>query len=121
MSSIGHKEKADSAGLIFIEEKAGTGNVPHFGSNTTINYKGWFLNGGLFDDSHASGTPFTFSYGAEGQVIPGIQRALSKMKAGGKAKIILPSGLAFGSYGSSSGIIPPHTPVVYEVELVSAE
>ena len=40
---------------------------------------------------------------------------------GDKAAIILPSGLAWGSKGSSTGIIPPFTSVIYEIDLVSVQ
>jgi FKBP-type peptidyl-prolyl cis-trans isomerase FkpA len=40
------------------------------------------------------------------------------MKPGGKAKIIIPSYLAYGERGSSTGTVPPFTPVVYQVHLI---
>ena len=44
--------------------------------------------------------------------------ALYKLKKGEKAKIILPSQLAFGDQGSSNGVIPPYTPLVYQIEII---
>jgi FKBP-type peptidyl-prolyl cis-trans isomerase len=115
------KATADSAGLFYISEKEGTGSRPVYGKTVNVIYSGALLNGKPIDGNAEAGIPFSFPYGAEGQVIPGIMRALSYMKAGGKAKIILPSPLAFGVNGSSTGIVPPHTPVIYEIELVSVE
>ena len=40
------------------------------------------------------------------------------MNEGEKAKFIIPSQLAYGGAGSSTGIIPPYTTVIYEIELV---
>lgn len=111
----------DSNGLYYLSLKEGTGSKPSYGTTVSINYTGTLPNGTLVDGNVGTGAPFSFPYGAEGQVIPGIMKALSHMKAGGKSKIILPSPLAFGVNGSSTGIAPPHTPIIYELELVSVE
>jgi FKBP-type peptidyl-prolyl cis-trans isomerase len=41
------------------------------------------------------------------------------MNEGAKAKFIIPSHLAYGEDGSSTGIIPPYTTVIYEIELLN--
>jgi len=41
------------------------------------------------------------------------------MYAGGRAKLIIPSKLAYGD--TYTGIIPPYTPLVYEIELLSVK
>jgi peptidylprolyl isomerase len=40
------------------------------------------------------------------------------MNEGEKAKFIIPSQLTYGKKGSSTGIVPPYTTVIYEIELV---
>jgi FKBP-type peptidyl-prolyl cis-trans isomerase len=40
------------------------------------------------------------------------------MSEGEKALFILPSQIGFGETGSSTGIIPPYTSTLFEVELV---
>lgn len=47
----------------------------------------------------------------------GLHEALMLMHVGDKAKLILPSHLAFGSTGDS-GCIPPNASVVYDVHLI---
>lgn len=111
----------DSNGLYYLSVKEGTGAKPVYGMTVSVKYKGTLPNGKVVDGNVESNGPFSFVYGTEGQMIPGIMKALSHMKAGGKAKIILPSPLAFGVNGSSTGIVPPHTPIIYELELVSVE
>ncbi len=112
----------DNSGLYFISLKEGTGLQPSAGKTVQVRYSGTLFNGHLFDAGGAGEeAPFSFTWGQEGQMLPGVITALSRMKAGGKAKIILPSPLAFGTDGSTAGVIPPHTPVVYELELVSVE
>ncbi|MBI3512038.1 MAG: FKBP-type peptidyl-prolyl cis-trans isomerase [Bacteroidetes bacterium] len=111
----------DSTGLIFQSEKEGIGEKPSTGKTIVIHYTGTLMNGVMFDDTRAENKPFSFTWGQPDQVLPGLEQALHRMKAGAKAKIILPSALAFGTNGSSNGIVPPHTPVIYEIELVSVQ
>jgi FKBP-type peptidyl-prolyl cis-trans isomerase len=47
-----------------------------------------------------------------------MNEALTMMSQGAKATIILPSALAYGERGG--GPIPPYSPMVFEVEVVSA-
>lgn len=107
---------SDSTGAVTLESTAGTGAAPQKGDTVDVRIKGELLNGRIFDDSDAYGG-FSFTWGDQEQVIPGVKLALSSMKEGGKTKIILPSRLAFGNEGSV-GIVPPHTPVIYTVELL---
>jgi FKBP-type peptidyl-prolyl cis-trans isomerase FkpA len=119
LKRVSSPSQPDSAGVFLISETTGNGLEPQMGDTVRIQYRGALFNGQVFDDSYQRAAPFEFVLGDEGQILPGIHHILWKMKPGGKAKIILPSRLAFGPEGSSTGIVPPHTPVVYEVELVS--
>lgn len=109
--------KPDSTGAVLLEFKQGQGSMPSTGDSIVLQVKGEMLNGRIFDDSRNYGG-LTFTWGDDGQVIPGIKAVLSGLKEGGYAKIILPSRLAFGAGGSSTGIVPPHTPVIYTIELL---
>ena len=40
------------------------------------------------------------------------------MKEGERSIFILPSQIGFGESGSSTGIIPPYTSTIFEVELI---
>jgi FKBP-type peptidyl-prolyl cis-trans isomerase len=87
------------------------------GKKIKLAYKGYFLDGTLVDYT-PNNWAFEFVLGQEGQLIDGLQLALYKLKKGEKAKIILPSRLAFGKEGSSNGAVPPYTPLVYQIEIV---
>ena len=50
-------------------------------------------------------------------MIDGIERAVRMMREGEVSLFILPSAVAFGAEGSSTGIVPPYTPVIFEIEL----
>ncbi|HVA97908.1 MAG TPA: FKBP-type peptidyl-prolyl cis-trans isomerase [Bacteroidia bacterium] len=104
-----------AGGIYFIPEKEGTGKNVEEGSSVTVNYKGYFMDGRMFDSTRV---PFQFVMGDQDQVISGLASGISLMKEGGKAKFIIPSQLAFGEDGSSNKMVPPYTTVIYEVELL---
>jgi FKBP-type peptidyl-prolyl cis-trans isomerase FkpA len=89
-----------------------------FGSQVSIHYKGYFLDGYVFDDTREKSITPTFTFGQEYQMIEGFQTALSGRKEGERVKIILPSRHAFGEEGSLAGIVPPYTAVIYEVNII---
>ncbi|MCB0402277.1 MAG: FKBP-type peptidyl-prolyl cis-trans isomerase [Flavobacteriales bacterium] len=97
--------------------RKGKGSKVERDREITIHYKGSFLNNLEFDNTY-SGSGLTFNYGTPGQVIPGLEKALKGMREGEKAKIIIPSQLAFGEEGSSTQVVPPYTSLVYELEIV---
>ena len=80
-----------------------------------MNYTGKFLDGTIFDSS-AGSEPIDFVIG-NNEVIPGWEEGILLMRAGGKAKFVIPSDLAYGSSGAGT-LILPYTPLAFEVELV---
>jgi len=103
-----------SSGLHYVIDELGTGGHPTINSTVTVNYKGYFLNGTVFDES--GGTSRTFSLAG---VIAGWQEGIPLFQKGGNGLLFLPSHLAYGSTGNSS--ILPNTPLIFEVELVGFE
>ena len=106
------------AGYYYIQLKPGNGEQISKGDTITIHYEGKFLNGKFFDSTRKREQPFEFVYGSEWQVIEGLEKALGRMREGEKALVILPSELAFGKEGSSTGIVPPFTSLIYELEVI---
>ncbi len=84
-------------------------------SVVVVHYKGWFLDGKEFDQSEEKGFPYRVC--DNGQLLKGIAMAVGWMHLGDKLKIILPSQLAFGAKGSANGVVPPFTPVIYEIQI----
>ena len=105
------------SGLYFIETKAGKGKKVEIGNEVSVHYKGSFVDGSVFDSSIDRGEPLTFKLGID-SFIQGFTEGVSMMNVGGKATLLLPSHLAYGDQGNSG--IPPYTPLVFEIELVSA-
>jgi FKBP-type peptidyl-prolyl cis-trans isomerase len=107
------------SGLFYLKIREGKGKKIEKGDTITVNYEGRFLNGKFFDSTIRSKQPFQFVYGTEWQVVKGLDEAIGMMCDGEKSLFILPSDLAFGTEGSSTGIIPPFTSLIFEVEIVS--
>ena len=107
------------SGLYYLCLKEGTGKRVEKGDTVTVNYEGRFLNGKFFDSTVRRKQPFQFVYGTEWQVVEGLEEAIGMMKEGEKSLFILPSNLAFGTEGSSTGIVPPFTSLIFEVELLA--
>jgi FKBP-type peptidyl-prolyl cis-trans isomerase len=113
------KVKPTDDGLYFMKNVSGTGKAIKIGSKVLVHYTGKLLDGSVFDSSIEYGTPFELTVG-EGQVIPGWEKALLLMKGGDKATVLIPSKLAYGSRGADY-VIPPYTPLIFDMEIVSVE
>jgi len=97
--------------------KEGQGVSVKEGDIVEVNYTGTLTNGTKFDSSYDRNETFQFNVGA-GQVIQGWEKGLVGMKKGGIRKLTIPSSLAYGEQGVP-GAIPPNSPLIFEIELVS--
>lgn len=86
--------------------------VPAINATVVVEYKGRLLNGRQFDAS--SEARFILS---PNNLIPGFVDGLRMMNREEKAYILIPSHLAYGARGSSTGNIPPFSPLVFEITL----
>ena len=110
------KEVVTSSGLKYVDQKVGDGDEAKSGDTVTVNYTGWLTDGKKFDSSVDRNQPFTFRLGAS-QVIEGWDKGVAGMKVGGKRKLTIPPGLAYGNR-AVGGVIPPNSTLVFEVELL---
>ena len=101
------------SGLQFEVITAGEGAQPTRESNVRTHYHGMLIDGTVFDSSYDRGEPAEFPVGG---VIAGWTEALQLMKAGSKWRLHVPSELAYGAQGVGS--IPPHSVLVFDVELL---
>ena len=104
------------SGLIYVENQKGNGAQAKKGQKVTVHYTGYLLNGKKFDSSYDHNAPFTFELG-KGEVIGGWDEGIALMNVGTAAMLVIPSNLAYGSNGQ--GDIPPFSPLVFEVTLMS--
>lgn len=111
--------QATEEGIYHIMLKKGNGVKVANGDTLKVDFEGKFLNGKFFDSTKKRKEPFQFIYGQQWQVVKGLEKAIGMMEEGEKSIFILPSEMAFGKKGSSTGIIPPFTSLIFEVELQS--
>jgi peptidylprolyl isomerase len=99
----------------------GDGDEAVPGSKVTVHYAGVaFRTGEEFDASWSRGEPFRFALG-KGQVIPGWDQGVAGMRVGGRRKLTIPSALAYGARGAGAGVIAPHEPLVFVVDLLAVD
>uniref|UniRef100_A0A7S0Q688 peptidylprolyl isomerase n=1 Tax=Coccolithus braarudii TaxID=221442 RepID=A0A7S0Q688_9EUKA len=105
-----------SSGLVYNELVEGSGGRPSATQSVRVHYEGKLADGTIFDSSYQRGEPISFGLN---QVIPGWTEGLQLMKEGGKARLTIPSELAYGPLGSRS--IPGNSALQFEVELLALE
>jgi FKBP-type peptidyl-prolyl cis-trans isomerase FkpA len=101
------------SGLIYREERAGTGVSPKATDTVKVNYRGTLTNGTEFDSSYKRNMPAEFPLNG---VIKCWTEGVQKMRVGGKSELVCPSDLAYGDQGRPS--IPGGATLVFEVELL---
>jgi len=114
-SAAAIKTITTSSGMQFTSLREGTGATPEATDTVRVNYRGTLMNGREFDSSYRSGRPAEFRLNG---VIKCWTEGLQLMKVGGKARLDCPSSLAYGDKGVP-GVIPPFSPLTFEVELLS--
>jgi FKBP-type peptidyl-prolyl cis-trans isomerase FkpA len=99
------------SGLYYVIDKSGSGTRPTSSSNVTVAYKGYFLDGSVFDQSDASGISFGLN-----QVISGWTEGIPLFKEGGEGLLLVPSNLGYGDNGRSS--IPGGAVLLFDIKLI---
>lgn len=133
------KNKANAiktkSGLQYVIIEKGSGKKPVAGSQIFIHYAGFFENGTLFDSSmenvakefgkydegrSAQGgyEPIAFQAGRKDGMIPGFIEGIEKLSFGDRALLFIPSNLAYGEAGVGNGLIPPNTPLIFDITLM---
>lgn len=109
-------QKTDS-GLRYQIIQKGNGAQAEKGKGISVHYKGQLADGTVFDSSYERKQPIDFTVGI-GQVIKGWDEGLQLLKVGDKARLVIPSHLAYGSQGAG-GVIPPDATLIFDVELMA--
>lgn len=107
------------SGLLYRILEEGEGEKLQWGDYISVHYKGYFLDGQVFDSSYRRDKPLQFYIG---NMIPGWNEGLQLIAPGGKIQLFVPSPLGYGEEGLPDGkegfLVPPDTPMVFEVEVV---
>ncbi len=101
-------------GLYFVDEETGTGVHPTASSTVKVAYKGYFTNGQVFDESSTNGVVFGLN-----QVITGWTRGIPYFKEGGRGKLLIPSGLAYGANPRPG--IPQNSVLIFDIHLIEVQ
>lgn len=102
-----------SSGIRYVVLQEGDGNSPIATDDVQVRYKGYYLNGSVFDqDNSITGARIPL-----GNVIDAWKLMIPEMKEGGKIVFYAQSKYCYGPNGSSS--IPPNAILIFEVELLS--
>ena len=124
--------KPTAEGLYVIVKKPGNGAKVATGREVSMNYTGRLLDGTMFDssvekDAREGGIfvdsrnyePLTYTVGRMG-LIRGWEEGVMGQPAGTQLQIIMPSALGYGSQGAGQ-LIPPYSPLVFDIEIVSVK
>jgi FKBP-type peptidyl-prolyl cis-trans isomerase len=107
-------EKSES-GLHYKVLDPGTGDKPSMTDSVLVHYKGTLIDGTQFDSSYDRGAPATFRLD---QVVKGFGEGLTKIGAGGKIILYIPSELGYGNSPRPGGVIKPGDTLIFECELL---
>jgi FKBP-type peptidyl-prolyl cis-trans isomerase FkpA len=113
LSDKGLTAQKTGSGLHYIITQQGTGGSPTVSSKITIKYKGYLLDGSVFDAT-LNGQSAVFPLSS---LIQGWQEGIPLLKKGGKGTFFIPSGLGYGS--SDQGSIPANSVLIFEIELIN--
>ncbi len=105
------ESQTTASGLHYIIENQGDGAQPSATSNVTVAYRGYFLDGTVFDQSTDG-----LSIGLD-QVIAGWTEGIPLFNEGGNGVLLIPSHLAYGSFDFNG--IPGGSVLVFDIELIS--
>lgn len=120
------------SGLFYVIEEEGDGPEVNQGDTVGVNYTGYVLDGTVFDTSleevarannkFMEGRPYEpieFQVGM-GRVIPGWDEGLQHLRKGSKAKLLIPSTLAYGSQQVSEEI-KANSVLIFDVEVTDVK
>jgi FKBP-type peptidyl-prolyl cis-trans isomerase FkpA len=102
------------SGMVYKSIREGKGKSPTAASVVEVNYRGTLTDGKEFDSSYKRHQSISFPLSG---VIPCWTEGVQMMKVGGKAKLVCPPELAYGSRGAGSAV-PPNATLIFEVELL---
>lgn len=102
---------ATGSGLYIVTTDVGTGASCNSSSTVTVDYKGYYTNGQIFDESTSAGITFNLS-----GVIEGWTEGIPHFKEGGSGTLLIPSALGYGD--QANGNIPANSVLIFDIELI---
>jgi len=100
-----------TSGLRYQMLVEGTGESPTRDDFALVAYKGTLPDGTVFDEN--PGAPMELA-----SMVPGFAEAVTMLKRGGSLRAWIPPHLAYGDSPPPGGVIPPDTPLQFEIKLL---
>ncbi len=101
-----------------ITKSVPTAKKASTGDEVTFSYTLYTLQNQALDSSKAGSLPF-FTFGLN-SLLPGLQEGLSLLREGEKARLLIPSYLAYGSQAQTTFNLPANSPIRIDIELLRA-
>ena len=101
-----------NSGLYYVINNEGSGARPTSTSNVTVDYKGYFLDGVVFDESNSNGISFRLN-----EVIQGWTEGITYFREGGNGILLVHYNLGYGESGRGS--IPGGSVLIFDIRLLS--
>jgi len=108
----------EPSGIYYIEKKKGKGVQPVKGNTVWIFLKCSLISGKEIYRTCFNCKPLDYALGS-GKFLKGVEEGLYMMHAGGKARLILPSALAYGAAGYQT--VPSYSTLIIDIELVDVK
>jgi len=112
-------EVRSASGLVWSDERVGSGAEARPGDHVVVNYAGQLLDGTVFDSTYQRGEPLRFQVGGGG-IMRGLDEGVVGMRVGGRRKLTIPPALGYGERGVPP-VVPPNATLEFDVELVTVE
>jgi FKBP-type peptidyl-prolyl cis-trans isomerase FkpA len=117
VDSLGLNAENRIGGVFIHELRDGNGGFPKSGQTVVVNFIARIPNGVIIHNTTLDGK-FEYQIGVPEQVLPGLAIGIQNSRLGSKTLVVVPSELGFGANGSTTGIVPPYTPIIYEIEVL---
>ncbi|MEM9990132.1 MAG: FKBP-type peptidyl-prolyl cis-trans isomerase [Bacteroidota bacterium] len=108
-----------ATGLYYEIIKNGQGEQLNWGDYIEAHYKGYFMNGTIFDSTYPRKQAMQFYIG---NMIDGWNEALQNIAPGGHIRLLIPSALAYGEKGvilsKGDTLVPPNSILLFDIEVL---
>lgn len=110
-------------GVRYVFRARGTGPLPQPGQRVSARYTGFLPDGHIFDASEAQGGLLKFRVGRH-EVVSGLDEVMPLLPVGSRVWVWIPAALGYAAKGvrqpddDDRYLVPPGTPLVFELEIV---
>lgn len=110
-------------GVRYVFRARGTGPLPQPGQRVSARYTGFLPDGHIFDASEAQGGLLKFRVSRH-EVIAGLDEVMLLLPVGSRVRVWIPAALGYAGKGvrhpddDEHFLVPPGTPLVFELEIV---